>query len=187
TVLLIWDLDHKERFLRVVLRPQSKSWLARGAFVLIAYSVLTGLFWLGALANVSALNRILVWPTVFVGFLAACYTAFLFGQCEGRDLWQTPLLPVHLIVQSLLCGAAVLALLPVRLAPVAGIAAFSLLACQSLHLLMLLGEVAIPHTTDNARYAARLITHGPFSGAFWFGAVGLGGILPVILLIVAMS
>src|SRR5581483_6648884 len=117
TVLLIWDLDHKERFLRVVLRPQSKSWLARGAFVLIAYSVLTGLFWLGALANVSALNRILVWPTVFVGFLAACYTAFLFGQCEGRDLWQTPLLPVHLIVQSLLCGAAVLALLPVRLAP----------------------------------------------------------------------
>ncbi len=36
TVLLVWDLDHKERFLRVVLTPQSKSWLARGAFILIA-------------------------------------------------------------------------------------------------------------------------------------------------------
>jgi hypothetical protein len=38
TVLLVWDLDHKERFLRVVFTPQSKSWLARGAFILIAYS-----------------------------------------------------------------------------------------------------------------------------------------------------
>ncbi len=36
TVLLVWDLEHKERFLRVVFTPQSKSWLARGAFILIA-------------------------------------------------------------------------------------------------------------------------------------------------------
>ena len=187
TVLLIWDLDHKERFLRVVLRPQSKSWLARGAFVLMSYSALCGLFWLGALANLPAMNAILIWPTVLTGFFAACYTAFLFGQCEGRDLWQTPLLPVHLIVQALLCGAAVLALMPEQLGSSIGIAAFSLLIAQSLHLLMLLGEVAIPHTTDNARYAARLITHGPFSGTFWFGAVGLGGILPVLLVLVAMS
>jgi len=187
TILLIWDLDHKERFLRVVLRPQTKSWLARGAFVLIAYSALSGVFWLGALANFPTVNAILIWPTVLVGFLAACYTAFLFGQCEGRDLWQTPLLPVHLIVQTLLCGAAVLALLPAQMAPEVGIAAFSLLLCQGLHLLMLMGEVAIPHTTDNARYAARLITHVPFRAAFCFGAVGLGGILPVILLLVTMS
>lgn len=187
TVLLVWDLDHKERFLRVVLRPQMKSWLARGAFVLICYSTLCGLYWLGALLNAPMLNSILIWPTVLVGFLAACYTAFLFGQCEGRDLWQTPLLPVHLIVQTLLCGAAVLALLPDQIGAAPGIAAFSLLIAQSLHLLMVLGEIAIPHTTDNARYAARLITHGPFRGAFWFGAVGLGGILPVALLLIAMS
>jgi Ni/Fe-hydrogenase subunit HybB-like protein len=52
---------------------------------------------------------------------------------------------------------------------------------------MLLGEVAIPHTTDNARYAARLMTHGPFSSAFWGGAVTLGGILPVLILLIASS
>ena len=94
-------------------RPQTKSWLARGAFILIAYSGLAGLFWLAAVAELCPmLTRILLWPTVVVGFLAAVYTAFLFGQCEGRDLWQTPLLPVHLIVQAVMCGAAVLALLP---------------------------------------------------------------------------
>jgi hypothetical protein len=92
--------------------------------------------------NLPILNSILIWPTVLVGFLAACYTAFLFGQCEGRDLWQTPLLPVHLIVQALLCGAAVLSFLPGQLGAAPGIAAFSLLIAQSLHLLMLLGEVA---------------------------------------------
>jgi len=190
TLLLVWDLDHKERFLRVVFMPQSKSWLARGAFILIAYSALCGVFWLAAEAGYSGAAPVLLWTTVMVGFLAAGYTAFLFGQCEGRDLWQTPLLPAHLIVQALLCGSAVLALLPNGFggsAEVIPVAAHTLVICLGLHLLMLLGEVAIPHTTDNARYAARLITHGPFSGHFWTGAVFLGGVFPVLLLLTAAS
>ena len=56
-----------------------------------------------------------------------------------------------------------------------------------LHLLMLLGEVAMPHTTDNSRYAARLITHGPFSRAFWGGAVLCGGVFPIVMLLLAGS
>ena len=80
TVLLVWDLEHKERFLRVVFTPQSKSWLARGAFILIAYSGLCSVFWLAAVLGFSAVTSILLWPTVIVGFAAAVYTAFLFGQ-----------------------------------------------------------------------------------------------------------
>jgi Ni/Fe-hydrogenase subunit HybB-like protein len=174
----------------VVFTPQSKSWLARGAFSLIGYSTLTGLFWLGAVIGVSMVTTALIWPVVITGFLAACYTAFLFGQCEGRDLWQTPLLPAHLIVQALLCGAAVLALLPGSLGgttAVVSLAGEVLIGCLVLHLLMVLGEVAMPHTTDNSKYAARLITHGPFSSAFWAGAVTLGGILPVLLLLIALG
>ena len=189
-VLLVWDLDHKERFLRVVLTPQSKSWLARGAFILIAYSGLCGVFWLSAVAGYSEVSGVLLWPTVIVGFMAAAYTAFLFGQCEGRDLWQTPLLPVHLIVQALLCGSATLTLLPGGFGgtpEATSFAAHTLVICLGLHLLMLLGEVAVPHSTDNANYAARLITRGPFRLAFWGGAVLLGGILPVLLLLLASN
>src|SRR5258708_10808124 len=112
TVLLVWDLDHKERFMRVVFTPQSKSWLARGAFILIAYSGLCGVFWVAAVAGFSLAASVLLWPTVLVGFCAAAYTAFLFGQCEGRDLWQTPLLPVRLIWQALACGSAGVGRLP---------------------------------------------------------------------------
>ena len=36
----------------------------------------------------------------------AVYTAFLFGQAKGRDLWQSPLLAPHLVVQALCAGAA---------------------------------------------------------------------------------
>jgi Fe-S-cluster-containing dehydrogenase component/formate-dependent nitrite reductase membrane component NrfD len=190
TVLLVWDLDHKERFLRVVFMPQLKSWLARGAFVLITYSALCSLFWLAAVAGYAAVTSLLLWPTVLLGFLAAGYTAFLFGQCEGRDLWQSPFLLPHLIVQALLCGAAVLALLPERLggsSQSASVAAVALLICLGLHLLVMLAEVALPHSTDNADYAARLLTHGPFRTAFWFGGVFVGAILPLLLLLTAGS
>jgi formate-dependent nitrite reductase membrane component NrfD len=120
----------------------------------------------------------LVWPTILAGFFAAVYTAFLFGQCKGRDLWQTPLLPLHLIVQALLSGAVVLAFLPRG----RSVAAAGLSICLALHLLIVMGEFAMPHATDNARYAARLITHGPYRRPFWLGAVLVGGLLPALLL-----
>jgi Fe-S-cluster-containing dehydrogenase component/formate-dependent nitrite reductase membrane component NrfD len=190
TILLVWDLEHKARFLRVVFMPQSRSWLARGAFILIAYSLLCAFFLLAAITGHSSGVPLLLWTTVLVGFLAAVYTAFLFGQCEGRDLWQTPLLPVHLLVQTVLCGSAVGILLPERLGGsqmLQWFSAYALGGSLILHLMMMLGEVSIPHTTDNGRYAARLISHGPFSRMFWGGAVALGALIPVALLLLPQS
>ncbi|MGA9355715.1 MAG: NrfD/PsrC family molybdoenzyme membrane anchor subunit, partial [Terriglobales bacterium] len=61
----------------------------------------------------------------------------------------------------------------------------ALIITLALHVVMMLGEMAMPHTTDNSRYAARLITHGPFSRAFWAGAIAAGGILPLLIMLVA--
>ena len=190
TGLLVCDLEHKTRFLRVVFTPQSKSWLARGAFILIAYSGLASIFLLGAILNYTALTTFLLWPTVLAGFLAAVYTAFLFGQCEGRDLWQTPLLPVHLIVQALMCGAAVLVLLPPSLGGTSealAVARLALAASLAAHLLIIAAEFLMPHSTDNSAYAARLITHGPFKLWFWAGSILFGGLLPLILLVLPVN
>jgi Fe-S-cluster-containing dehydrogenase component/formate-dependent nitrite reductase membrane component NrfD len=183
-VLLVWDLEHKTRFLRVVFRAQNRSWLARGAFILIGYGALAGLFWLASMAGLSRLSTALVWPTVLVGLLTAVYTAFLFGQCEGRDLWQTPLLPVHFIGQALMCGAAVLALLPPSIGGSPGtraVAKIALALTVGLHLIGIAAEFLMPHSTDNATYAARLMTHGEFRIPFW-ASVLLGGVLPLALL-----
>jgi formate-dependent nitrite reductase membrane component NrfD len=127
------------------------------------------------------------WSAVGGGVLAAVYTAFLFGQCEGRDLWQTPLLPLHLLVQGWLASAALLALL----APLSGdaqaarwVAAAALTGGLALHLTVVATELLMPHATDTAVYAARLMTRGPFRLVFWGGAVVLGLVLPIVLLAV---
>ena len=52
------------------------------------------------------------------GAALAGYTALLFNQCEGRDLWQSPLLLPHTIVNALLAGAGALGIVaPVRRRP----------------------------------------------------------------------
>ena len=62
------------------------------------------------------------------GAAVAGYTAFLFAQCEGRDLWQTKLLLPHLLVQAVLCGAVVLIPFEQRHGPLSIIAAVAALA-----------------------------------------------------------
>jgi Fe-S-cluster-containing dehydrogenase component/formate-dependent nitrite reductase membrane component NrfD len=185
--LLISDLSRRERFLQVLLRPQGSSWLTRGAYLLVAYTALCGLYALAELTGIAPLCSVMRWLAVAGGALAAVYTAFLFGQCEGRDLWQTPLLPLHLLVQGWLASAAVLALL----APLFGdtqsairVAAAALTGGLALHILTLATELLMPHATETATYAARLITRGPFRFIFWGGAVVLGVLLPVVLLAV---
>ena len=72
TVLLVWDLEHKERFLCVVFTPQSRSWLARGAFILIGYSGLCGVFWLAAVAGFPFVTVCLVVADGFRRILCRC-------------------------------------------------------------------------------------------------------------------
>jgi formate-dependent nitrite reductase membrane component NrfD len=105
TGLLVWDLDRPDHW-TILVRPQWKSWLARGAFILVGFSIVGGLFFLGHLLGQSSLANVLLWPGVILAVLSAIYTAFLFAQAEGRDLWQSTLLPWHMFIQSLMAGSA---------------------------------------------------------------------------------
>jgi hypothetical protein len=90
-----------------------------------------------------------------------------------------------LLAQALMAGGAVIAFLPSILggsAQTFAVGSVALAAGLGLHLLMVLGEFSMPHTTDNARHAAHLITHGPFQLLFWGVAVLLGGLIPALLL-----
>jgi formate-dependent nitrite reductase membrane component NrfD/ferredoxin len=185
--LLILDLERPERFFKIITRPQWRSWLTRGAFLLLGYSTLLALWWLlevvawlgwsgPALANAMRLPLLAMAALLAVG--VACYTGFLFGQAEGRDLWQNPLLPVHLVVQALLAGSATILLLRlvVELPPaMAATARIALLALLVIDLFMLLaGEFGMPHATDAAARAAHAISHGRWRVHFWLGSVAVG-------------
>jgi formate-dependent nitrite reductase membrane component NrfD len=193
TALLVYDLEKPERFLYILLRPQWRSWLARGAVALISFSVVAGLWWLletvaylGALRELgSAARPFLLWLGLPLAGLVAIYTAFLFAQAEGRDLWQSPLLPVHLLVQSFMVGSGLLLLLALFTMPgaIANAAATFFVITTLVDLFVTLaGEIYTPHASETAAAAAHAITHGRYRRQFWWGSIGLGHVLPLILM-----
>ncbi len=199
--LLIWDLEHPARFYMIFTRPQWKSWLVKGAFIIAGYSAVLGLHFIGSCFGSRSLQSWLVIPGLPLSILTAVYTAYLFAQAKARDLWQNPLLPPHLLVQSLLLSSAAWLLLnifypyaEVRPRRLPNQASFSLagpddlmspllwiLAVASLvHLLMIWGEVSLTHPTAHARLAIWEMVRGRYRSEFWMGTVlsTLGGLLP---------
>jgi Fe-S-cluster-containing dehydrogenase component/formate-dependent nitrite reductase membrane component NrfD len=178
--LLVWDLEHPERFWMVLLKPQWQSWLVRGGFVITGFGALLAAHLAATWAGRADLTPALGWVGGPLAAMTAVYTAYLFAQARARDLWQSPLLPAHLLVQAAVAGGAVLALLALLAgdlglpaaqatsgadggAPIVAFLRFSLVA----HLVLVLGEASVRHPTAHASLAARAMTHGVYAHFFW--------------------
>jgi formate-dependent nitrite reductase membrane component NrfD len=194
TILLVIDLERPERFLSILLRPQWKSWLTRGAFLLVGFATISSLWWIAELlawldvVRFPAVSRIaMTWLCAPLALGAAIYTAFLFAQAEGRDLWQSPLLPVHLLIQALMAGSGALLGLAVFVELAPGLLALAKLTFGvglGLDLFMLLfGEFGIAHASEIAARAAHEISRGKYAKQFWLGAIVLGHVVPLALLL----
>jgi Fe-S-cluster-containing dehydrogenase component/formate-dependent nitrite reductase membrane component NrfD len=193
--LLIWDLEHPKRFYLIFTRPQWRSWLVKGAFIIAAYTLVLALHFIGSWFGSLSVQRWLLIPGIPLSILTAVYTAYLFAQAKARDMWQNPLLPPHLLVQALLLGSAVLLLIAAwaegtsvqdvlnsRIVTTARVLAlsWSFAITSLLHLLMIWGEVSLTHATAHARLATWEMVRGRYKGDFWIGmALSLvGGLLP---------
>jgi Ni/Fe-hydrogenase subunit HybB-like protein len=117
---------------------------------------------------------VLGWAVLLPCALVAGYTAFLFGQAEGRDLWQSRWLLPHLLAQALMTGAGALTVAAVA-AGVSddGVAVLvrCLLVGGVLHVVLAVSDLAGPHRTRNAAVAARTILRGRYARLFWGGTV----------------
>ena len=164
-ILLVWDLRQPRRFLWTLTRPQWRSWLTRGSYIIAAYGALLGLQLLLRLGG-RPVPRGLTLLTVLLAASTALYTAFLFGQAKGRDLWQSPLLGPHLIVQAMAAGSSLFA-------------PGWLLWLLPLNGLLIAGEAWGHHATEDARRAARLIQEDV---RFSTGVLVVGHLLPLTLL-----
>jgi Fe-S-cluster-containing dehydrogenase component/formate-dependent nitrite reductase membrane component NrfD len=179
--LIVADLEHPERFYRILLRPQWRSWLARGAFILTFYALLLAVGALAGLRGDGGLLAALRAPGILFGGLAAAYTGFLFTQCRGRDLWQNQSLPLVLAVQAALAGSAGLLLFgAVHPLPAAWAHALPplLLAALTMHLLLLLADAVVPAHTADGLAAAEQMRRGLYAGWYWTGLLG-GAVLPL--------
>jgi Fe-S-cluster-containing dehydrogenase component/formate-dependent nitrite reductase membrane component NrfD len=146
---LVTDLKRPERFYRLFVMPQWRSWLALGAQCINVAALVALAYTVCAALGADGARDVLRWAMVPAGAALAGYTALLFGQCEGRDLWQSRWLLPHTLVNALLAGAAAFAVLgegPVRVWLAAAAVASAAIA---------LADAFGRHPTGQARQAAR--------------------------------
>jgi Fe-S-cluster-containing dehydrogenase component/formate-dependent nitrite reductase membrane component NrfD len=183
SLLLIFDLKRPDRFYYLITKPNLRSWLVLGGYILMGYGGLATA-WLLTGAITGGVPRVLTWLTAAFAIGTACYSAFLFAQGKGRDLWQSPLFFWHLLLQALTAGAGVMLL--------AGLAAGSgsdllrhsaliLFSALLLSVIMVLAEIALPHASEDAALATRSMVRGQYRGQFWGLAMGIGFAVPMIL------
>jgi len=188
-VVLIADLEHPERFYMIFTRPQWRSWLVRGAFVIGGYGAVLAVHFAASLggAGDTALSTLAI-AGAPLALATAIYTAYLFAQAKARDLWQSPLLPPHFAVQALLAGAAMLLPVAAGCEPAAVPALARVLAIASLvHLFFVAGEVTLAHPTAHARLAVEEMTERTYAAYFRAGAglVALAALAPWIGILAA--
>ena len=174
---LIIDLDRPDRFLYVLFRPQWKSWLVRGAYIITAFG---GIVILKLLDNYFKLG--LDWlmiPGMIFAIFGAIYTAFLFGQARSRDLWQsTGLAAVHMLVHAVMAGSVVLMIIaPETTSSMANILLWGIVA----NMVIMAKDILMSHDTPDKKKAIELMTKGYYSKYFWEGII-IGSVAPIILL-----
>ncbi|MEW6734050.1 MAG: 4Fe-4S dicluster domain-containing protein [Acidobacteriota bacterium] len=191
-ILLVVDLKRPDRFLNILLKPQWRSWLAIGAYILVFFTGVSGLCWLALFTGYIQVAYWLALPGILLAIMAAIYSGFLFAQAEGRDFWQSRLTTPHLAAQALVAGAATFGL-AAPLLPTLPIGYLSILLPLGLivHITIMLAEVLSHSPTPSKRQlgdaarACALLTRGPYRSWFWGGAVTAGALLPAALALLA--
>ncbi|MFC1817096.1 NrfD/PsrC family molybdoenzyme membrane anchor subunit [Thermodesulfobacteriota bacterium] len=196
-LILIADLTRRQPAWRVFARPQS-SWVSRGAigisclavlaFIHIVYLAIqpnsraslgapwvTGPTWMIVLGIVSGVAALFV----------AAYPGFLLGSMRSIPFWKGAYTPALFLVSSLLSGLGIIYLFPSGWMALP----WSLDFLQSfgiglvvLGLFMLLSLFLVAHPDTTTGESVRLITHGSFRFHFLIGVLGVGLIVPLIIL-----
>ena len=186
-VLLIMDLDQPKRFFYVLLRPHWNSWLVKGGYAITAYGGLLTALAASLFFGWTGLSKVLGGITAIVAVIVAVYTAFLFAQAKGRDFWQSPSLAIHMLVHSLMAGAAafaIVALFTDTSAEWMSYLKYMMLGAIGFNLVTMFFELTTTHPTVDAKRVVNMITKGQYAKLFYGGALLVGNILPIVLLMI---
>jgi formate-dependent nitrite reductase membrane component NrfD len=182
-LFLVSDLKRPDRVLYLFLRPQWRSWLAIGAQIINLAALVALAFLVASIAGAGDVRDALRWAMVPAGIALAGYTAFLFNQCEGRDLWQSPLLLPHTIINAILAGAGALGIAGLfASAPTADGRAlgWSVLLSASFGLAIIALDTFGTHPTRQAERAARNLWRDLYARRFWSGLLLAGVAAPIL-------
>ncbi|MGI9641505.1 MAG: NrfD/PsrC family molybdoenzyme membrane anchor subunit, partial [Acidimicrobiia bacterium] len=184
--LLVFDLKQPTRFYYLITKGNFTSWLVKGAYVLMAFAAVSGLWFIAGVVEADGLIEVLAIPAALTGLATAGYTAFLFAQCEGRDLWQTPLLLPMLLARAVTAGAAAWLIADVFMdVPEPDAIRWALLGGVSAVMVLSWMET-VSHGSRHVELAVHSMVKGEHGSLFW-GGLTLGCALPFVLAIVALT
>ena len=184
--LLVFDLKQPGRFYYLLTKGNWSSWLVKGAYVLMAFALVSVVWFIAGVLQAEGLLEILAIPAAITGLATAGYTAFLFAQCEGRDLWQTPLLLPMLLARAVTAGAATWLIVNLF---------FSVPSVDAVYWSLIGGVVAVmalswmetvSHGSRHVEIAVHNMVKGEHGSLFWGGLI-MGCLIPFILAVVAVA
>lgn len=192
-LLAIWlDLGHPARFFKLFFSTSTTSVMGVMAWLYTIYGILLLVLIYLTLQDIEtvAVRALSLLGLVLVVIFGGAEGS-LFGVVGAQALWESGLTPVLFLVEGALSGVALVLFLAVLLGRLQADADQLL---RWLVLGLLLGLVVLEWAEfSTALYAGvparteslRLILFGPFWWVFWFVHVGLGLLIPLLLLIFA--
>ena len=182
--LLVWDLKRPDRFYYLLTKGNPSSWLVKGAWILSAYGAVLGIWFLLGVFGIDGPLETLVWIAAVLGVGVAGYTAFLFAQAEGRDLWQSPTLLWHMVAGAFAAGGGAglyVAVLVDVGDTVERASAWAMVGGAVVLGLLAIAEILTKHPTRNISEAVHHMTRGAYATEWWLGGQLLGVVVPIVL------
>ena len=184
-LLLVFDLKRPDRFFYLLTKPNLRSWLVLGGYVLMIFGIFASVWLIEGVTN-GTISTWIVWCTALFAIGSAGYSAFLFGQARGRDFWQSPLLFWHLLVQAFTAGAAMLLLLGMLVGisrPLFDRLGNLMVIFLFVGLAMVFAEHFMSRRSEEFARAAHLLLRGALGTQFWIFVVILGALVPTALIL----
>ena len=180
-------MGHPLRAYRAILRPQS-SWISRGGIFLGSFGALGALY---VLFSYLMPVRDFMLLKIIVGLLCilvAIYAGMLMSYVRAIPLWNSGLLPMSYVVAGLWSGAEIL--LAIHLltgAPTEQLELWIRILLPSFALVLLLYLISITSSSAIGWASVKRIIAGDLALHFYIGAVIIGLIFPIIVVLYSLS
>ena len=200
-LLAVWvDLGHMERAANILTSPSFTSMMAFNAWMYNAFLAVAAVCWWLSYRDASGWLRPLLGLGILLALMIPSQSGAFFGVVDAKPYWHSPVLPLMFLASAITAGAAMLLLIrgvigldgpgghgddgPAALT--AALARLRLLTLGGLavYLLLEFAEFSIGMwNTESHAPALDLVLFGPYWWVFWVVHLGLGGILPLALLV----
>lgn len=176
--LLIKDLRQPKRFLYIVFRPQFKSWLARGTYIILGFCTILMLLIFATVIENEAFIKIMLAIAAPGAVITTIYTAFLFGQAKGRAFWKNGLSPYFMLFHAIIFGSMGMSFLLQTQLHV------DYKIIEWMHVINIVITLVMFHGTKvmESKMAAEIILKGKYKFHFWGMVILIGNVIPLLML-----